>query len=43
LSTGTARGISPKQVAAAITDDQNAIQSKAGMTVSSSAVGSPER
>jgi hypothetical protein len=43
LSTGTAREISPKQAALAISDDQNAIHSKAGMTFSSSAGGSPER
>ena len=37
LSTETVRDISPKQAAVAISDDQNATQSKAGMTVSSSA------
>src|SRR5262249_2233285 len=37
LSSEAARDISPKQVAVAISDDQKAIQSKAGMTFSSSA------
>ena len=37
LSIETARDISPKQAAAAINDDQNATQSRAGMTFSSSA------
>jgi hypothetical protein len=37
LSSETARDISPKQAAVAISDDQNATQSRAGMTVSSSA------
>jgi hypothetical protein len=37
LSSVTTRDISPKQAALAISDDQNATQSKAGMTLSSSA------
>jgi hypothetical protein len=37
LSSETARDISPKQVALAISDDQNTTQSRAGMTISSSA------
>src|SRR6516162_11692064 len=43
LSIETARDISPKQAAVAINDDQNATQSRAGVTFSSSAVGPPER
>ena len=37
LSSETARDISPKQAAVAISDDQNATHSRAGMTFSSSA------
>jgi len=36
-SSETARDISPKQAAVAISDDQNATQSRAGMTFSFSA------
>jgi hypothetical protein len=37
LSTKGGRDISPKHAAAAISDDQNATQSRASMTISSSA------
>lgn len=37
LSSELARDISPKQAAAAISDDQNATHNRAGMTLSSSA------